>query len=135
MDAPAESGETLPAGALFWLWVSAIIAGLGTIPVVLFFFGALTQFETFPAIIAAAWGGMVFGGVFYLGVNVMGVAFERQVQDVTHVSGASVEHITEVETTGDDIADRWLGRYVLARTVFGGFLVPVTILMGLVWFG
>ncbi len=130
----AGSGLPRPEGTLAPLWWGAISAGVLSVPVALALFGAIPDLEVFPAIMALAIGGFVFSGLFFLGANLMGVRFEARVRDETRVSGANVDHITHVEETGDAGTDRWLSRYVFARTLFGSLIVPLAILLGLFWF-
>ncbi|MEM7766401.1 MAG: hypothetical protein AAF253_02810 [Pseudomonadota bacterium] len=132
---PADPASTaLPIAALQRLWVGAILVGLALVPITLAAFGAIPDVEFVPAIIAAATGGCGFGGVFFLGVNLVGVRFESRVRDETRVSGANVDHITHVAETGDRETDRWLSRYVFARSLFGGLLIPLLLFVGVFWF-
>lgn len=131
MDKPTNP---LPTTALSRVWGLAIAAGIATVPIVLALFGAIPDIEAFPAVIALAWGGLVFGGTAFIGANLIGAQFEARVSDETRVSGASVDHVTHVRETGDAEADRWLSRYVFARNLFGGLIVPLAIFMGLIWF-
>lgn len=132
---PVPLPAPLPTGSLMRLWGSAILAGALTVPAVLALFGALTEIEAFPALIAVSSGLMAFGGVFFLGVNLLGVRLEVRVRDETRISGANVDQITHVTETGDAETDRWLARYVFARNLFGSLIVPLAIFLGLIWFG
>lgn len=129
-----HEGKDGGAGRLGPLWYGAIAAGLAAAAVTALLFGLPGDFDGFAALLSMTIGAAVFGGVFFIGANLMGVRLERRVRDETRISGANVDHVTHVEETGDAATDRWLARYVFARNVFGGLLVPLAILAGLVLF-
>ena len=116
------------------LWYTAIIAGL-----ICVFGGALLagypgDGEPILLIMSIAFGAAMFGGTFFIGANLAGETFESHVRDETKVRGASVDHITHVETANDPVEQKWLDRYVWARNIFGALIIPLAIFAGLMIF-
>ncbi|MEM9738676.1 MAG: hypothetical protein AAF829_02325 [Pseudomonadota bacterium] len=85
-------------------------------------------------LLSVALGGAVFGGVFFIGANLAGVKFESRVSDETKIRGSNVEHITHINAYDDAKLDMWLDRYVFARNLFGGLIIPLLIFAGLFFF-
>ena len=126
--------EKSSVDALPRLWITSICAGVLTTGLGLWASGVPSQVEWLFVILSVAAGGAAFGGLFFIGANLAGVSFESRVRDETRISGSNVDHITHVETFDDASLDRWLGRYVFARNLFGSLLVPLLIFAGLFFF-
>lgn len=125
--------DELPANLrrLSHLWWGALVSGF----LVAITSGVLWQlpsrWEWVPAIISLALGAAVFGGLFFIACNLAGIKFEARVSDETRIRGETVEHVTHVSQTGEKETDKWLSRYVFARNLFGGLIIPLAILAGL----
>lgn len=118
-------------GILPRLWAASIVVGLLTSAGGLWASGLPGQIDWFPIILSLATGAAAFAGMFFIGANLAGVKFESRVKDETRVSGSNVEHVTHVDTFDDGALDKWLDRYVFARNLFGGLIVPLLIFAGL----
>lgn len=116
------------------LWYAAILLGCLALSIGLWIAGVPAHVDWLFVALAVAVAAAVFGGVFFLGTNLLGIRFEARVRDETQIKGSNVEHVTHVERLEDTVADRWLERYVFARNLFGGLIVPLAILAGLFFF-
>lgn len=116
------------------LWYTSIVAGLVCAAGGAFLAGYPGDGELILLIMSIAFGAAVFGGTFFIGTNIAGVEFEARVRDETKVKGSTVEHITHVEAAEDPDEQKWLDRYVWARNLFGGLIIPLAIFAGLMIF-
>ncbi|MCI4643251.1 MAG: hypothetical protein MRY64_00530 [Hyphomonadaceae bacterium] len=116
------------------LWLASILVGFMALGVGLWMAGVPSHIEWLFVALAVAVGAAVFGGVFFIGTNLLGIHFEARVMDETQIKGSNVEHVTHVERLEDDAANHWLERYVFARNLFGGLIIPLAILGGLFLF-
>ena len=116
------------------LWYTSIVVGIVCAVGGLFLSGFPTTIEWILIIFSVALGLAVFGGTFFIGANLTGVTFEQRVRDETKVKGSTVEHITHVEAADDPVEQKWLDRYVWARNLFGGLIVPLAIFAALIVF-
>ncbi len=119
------------SGRLARLWWASVFGGLIVLGGALVMLGVFESGDWLAALIALAIGAFAFSGMFFVGANLIGLGMEKRVRDETRVRGASVEHVTHVEMSGDASRDKWLERYVFSRNLFGGLLVPLAILAGL----
>jgi len=120
--------------ALPRLWYGAIAVGMVASAVALWAAGLPARADWLFIALSIAFGAATFGGFFFIGANLAGVSFEHRVRDETRVRGSSVDHITHIEEFDDAKLDKWLGRYVFARNLFGSLLVPLLIFAGLFLF-
>jgi len=116
------------------LWWASITAGVLVALACLALFGVFQDWDWFLAFIALAIGATAFSGMFFLSTNLAGIQFETRLRDETVIRGSNVEHVTHVERTGEAGTDKWLARYVFARNLFGGLVVPLLILAGVLAF-
>lgn len=128
MDEPAMRPDFRRLSHLWW---GAIVSGLLITLTSGILFDLLSRWEWILAIIALALGAAAFGALFFIACNLVGVRFESRVRDETKIRGQSVDHITHVAETGESETDKWLSRYVFARNLFGGLIVPLAIFAGL----
>ena len=117
------------------LWWGAILSGLLIALASAVLFGLPARWEWVPAILSLAIGAAAFGGLFFIACNLIGVRFEARVRDETRIRGQTVEHVTHVTETGEAQTDKWLSRYVFARNLFGGLIMPLLILAAVFLFG
>ena len=113
------------------LWWGSAVSGILIALTSGVLFGLPSRWDWFPAIISLAIGAAAFGGLFFIACNLIGVRFETRVRDETKIRGQSVEHVTHVTETGEAETDKWLSRYVFARNLFGGLIVPLLIFAAL----
>ncbi|MEO0465117.1 MAG: hypothetical protein AAF216_01135 [Pseudomonadota bacterium] len=113
------------------LWYTSIVAGLVCALGGAFLAGYPGDGEPILLIMSIALGAAIFGGVFFIGANLAGVQFESRVRDETRIRGSNVEHVTHVEAADDPLEQKWLDRYVWARNIFGGLIIPLLIFAAL----
>ena len=116
------------------LWLGSILIGLLALAIGLWLAGVPSHTEWILVCIAVAAAAAIFAGIFFLGTNMLGVHLEARVRDETEITGANVAHITHIDPLEDAAANRWLERYVFARNLFGGLILPLAILAALFLF-
>ena len=116
------------------LWYAAIAVGIMACTASLWTAGVPGRADWLFIALSIALGAATFGGFFFIGANLVGVSFEQRVSDETRVRGSNVDHVTHVNQFDDAELNKWLGRYVFARNLFGSLLVPLLIFAGLFLF-
>lgn len=117
------------------LRVVQIVAVFDAITVLLaslYFMGQFSNPELAPIVICFALASITFGAVFYFGCLIFEPSLVKYIkEDRTVIKNESVEMVTDTYSSGDDLIDEWVNRFVFARNIFGMSIIPLAIFAGL----
>ena len=115
--------------------IIAFVVGVIVFIVSLWLMGQYRKPELAPMVMAFAFAGISFSGLFYFGALLLEGSLQKYIlSDDTVIKGDNVEMVTKTASSGDPEIDRWIGTYAFTRNLFGMSLIPVLILGGLYFF-
>jgi hypothetical protein len=101
-----------------------------------FLMGVFRKPEVATVVLAFAFAGAAFGGVFYFGALLLEGSLQKYIlRDETVIKGDDVKMVTHIASSGDPVIDKWIGTYAFARNLFGMSVIPILILAALFYFG
>jgi hypothetical protein len=116
--------------------VSAVLAGALVFAAAGFLMGVFRKPEVATVVLAFAFAGAAFGGVFYFGALLLEGSLQKYIlRDETVIKGDDVKMVTHTASSGDPLIDKWIGTYAFARNLFGMSVIPILILAALFYFG
>ncbi|KJS24316.1 MAG: hypothetical protein VR75_15700 [Hyphomonadaceae bacterium BRH_c29] len=115
--------------------IAALVVGVTVFAVSLWLMGQFRKPELAPIVMAVAFAGISFSGLFYFGALLLEGSLQKYIlSDDTVIKGDNVEMVTTTASSGDPEIDKWIGTYAFTRNLFGMSLVPIVILIGLYFF-
>ena len=115
--------------------IVALIVGASVFLVSMWLMGQFRKPELAPMVMAFAFAGISFSGLFYFGALLLEGSLQKYIlSDDTVIKGDNVEMVTKTASSGDPEIDKWIGTYAFTRNLFGMSLVPIIILLGLYFF-
>ena len=114
----------------------ALAAGFAFFILTMRLSGQFQNPELVPIIIIFALASITYSGTFYFGCLFFEGSLQKYIiSDDTVIKGQTVEMVTTTEDSGDEIINKWIGRYAFARNMFGMSIIPLLLLGGLYFFG